>query len=195
MLYYAPSTPWSQDKQFPEVEKTAYIFPTATLIGAVHIEDEVFVGPNAIIRADEGMPIYIGEKTNIQDAVIIHGLKRKTITNGEKEYSVYIAAHVSCAHGSIIHGPSHIGEDTFIGFNVVIHDASIGAHSYIGHGAQVVGVTVPQGRYVDHGQSVTTQEGADALPLVPEDLQSFNQSIVDTNVLLTRGYKKIEVEG
>jgi len=51
---------------WPKVDSTAYIDPTAQIIGKVHIGTKVFVGPNAVIRADEAdsslevAPIEIG---------------------------------------------------------------------------------------------------------------------------------------
>ena len=37
----------------PEVWETAFIDPTAIICGKVIIEDNVFIGPYAVIRADE----------------------------------------------------------------------------------------------------------------------------------------------
>ena len=64
----------------PKVDPTAYIDPTALLIGNVHIGPQVFVGPYAVIRADETddkgqvQPIDIADECNVQDGVIIHAL-------------------------------------------------------------------------------------------------------------------------
>ncbi|MCA1792844.1 MAG: hypothetical protein LC660_03045 [Desulfobacteraceae bacterium] len=64
----------------PIVHATATIHPSAVVIGNVQIGEKVFVGPNAVIRADEPCPegkveaIVIGSEVNIQDGVIIHAL-------------------------------------------------------------------------------------------------------------------------
>ncbi|NRA24060.1 MAG: carbonate dehydratase, partial [Oleispira sp.] len=62
----------------PVVSETAFIDPTAIICGKVIIEDNVFIGPYAVIRADEidesknMEPIIIRRDSNIQDGVVIH---------------------------------------------------------------------------------------------------------------------------
>jgi carbonic anhydrase/acetyltransferase-like protein (isoleucine patch superfamily) len=62
----------------PQVSPLAYIDPTAIICGRVIVEDFVYVGPYAVIRADElnaagdMEPIVIGSHSNIQDGVVIH---------------------------------------------------------------------------------------------------------------------------
>ena len=62
----------------PQVSEKAFIDPTAIICGHVIIEDNVFVGPYAVIRADEVdadgkmEPIIIQRDSNIQDGVVIH---------------------------------------------------------------------------------------------------------------------------
>ena len=54
-------------RHYPEIAPTAYVHPTATVIGWVRVGDDAFVGPQAVIRADEAgpdrtiEPIVIGE--------------------------------------------------------------------------------------------------------------------------------------
>ncbi|MCV6611378.1 MAG: carbonate dehydratase, partial [Amphritea sp.] len=60
----------------PQVSEKAFIDPTAIICGRVVIEDNVFVGPYAVIRADEVddegnmEPIIIRRGSNIQDGEI-----------------------------------------------------------------------------------------------------------------------------
>ncbi|ASM51684.1 hypothetical protein PESP_b0051 [Pseudoalteromonas espejiana DSM 9414] len=62
----------------PSVAQSAFIDPTAIICGKVIIEDNVFIGPYAVIRADEVddtgdmQPIVIKKNSNIQDGVVIH---------------------------------------------------------------------------------------------------------------------------
>ncbi|MEG6673260.1 carbonate dehydratase, partial [Pseudomonas aeruginosa] len=80
---------------------------TAIICGKVIIQANVFVGPSAVIRADEvdadgGMhPIVIGANSNIQDGVVIHSKSGAAGTIGE---------HSSIAHRSIVHGPCEVGD-------------------------------------------------------------------------------------
>ena len=83
----------------PLIAESAYVDKTAIICGKVIIEDNVFVGPYAVIRADEVdesgdmQPIVIGANSNIQDGVVIHSKSGAAVTIGE---------HSSIAHRSII---------------------------------------------------------------------------------------------
>ena len=98
----------------PQIHPGAYVDNTAIICGKVIIEDNVFVGPYAVIRADETdengemEPIIIRANSNIQDGVVIHSKDGGLVDIGES---------TSIAHRSIIHGPCKIGNRVFIGFN------------------------------------------------------------------------------
>ena len=72
----------------PQVSPLAYIDPTAIICGRVIVEDFVYVGPYAVIRADElnaagdMEPIVIGSHSNIQDGVVIHSKSGAAVTIG-----------------------------------------------------------------------------------------------------------------
>ena len=65
---------------WPQIDPSAYVDSSAQIIGNVKIGPRVYVGPNAVIRADEAegslevMPIEIGPECNVQDGVIVHAL-------------------------------------------------------------------------------------------------------------------------
>jgi acyl-[acyl carrier protein]--UDP-N-acetylglucosamine O-acyltransferase len=96
----------------PVIAESAYVDKTAIICGKVIIGENVFVGPYAVIRADEvdasgGMdPIVIGANSNIQDGVVIHSKSGAAVTIGE---------FTSIAHRSIVHGPCTVGDRVFIG--------------------------------------------------------------------------------
>jgi carbonic anhydrase/acetyltransferase-like protein (isoleucine patch superfamily) len=56
----------------PTVSPTAWIAPTATLVGDVRVEDEASVWYGAVLRADFG-PIIVRRGANIQDGSVLHG--------------------------------------------------------------------------------------------------------------------------
>ena len=64
----------------PTIASTAFVHPTATLIGRVSVNGRAFVGPHAVLRADEPgadgtvQPIVVGEEANVQDCVVVHAL-------------------------------------------------------------------------------------------------------------------------
>ncbi|KRE59911.1 hypothetical protein [Paenibacillus sp. Soil750] len=74
----------------------------SSVVGDVTLSKNVYIAPNATLRADEGTPFYIGENTNIQDGVVLHGLAHEYILVDSKKYSIYLANSVSIAHGALI---------------------------------------------------------------------------------------------
>ncbi|HEP8556355.1 TPA: dihydroorotase [Pseudomonas aeruginosa] len=115
----------------PVIDESAYVDKTAIICGKVIIQANVFVGPYAVIRADEvdadgGMqPIVIGANSNIQDGVVIHSKSGAAVTIGE---------HSSIAHRSIVHGPCEVGDRVFIGFNSVLFNCRVGDGCVVRHG-------------------------------------------------------------
>ena len=62
---------YSFEGRAPQISEKAYISDSATIIGDVIIEQDCYVGPGAILRADEGT-IHICEGCAVEDGVIIH---------------------------------------------------------------------------------------------------------------------------
>lgn len=174
------------------IAPSAFVHEAATVIGHVVLSDHVHVAADTSVRADEGSPFFIGPNTNIQDGVILHALKDKRVRVGDEEWAIFIGRNVSLAHGALVHGPCYIGDDTFVGFKAVVHDAVVGSHCFIGIGAVVVGVEVPDNRFVPHGMIVSTQAVADALPEVAHAQLEFNEDVVDVNRGLASAYHSAE---
>ena len=80
-----PPTSFNPVSVYPTIDKTVFISPFSSIIGDVRINKDVFIGCNVAIRADEGTPFYIGSKSNIQDGVILHGLKNMNFTVDKKK--------------------------------------------------------------------------------------------------------------
>lgn len=179
----------------PFIPATAFVHPQATVIGQVILSDNVHVAAGSSVRADEGAPFFIGPNSNIQDGVVIHALKQKHVIVGGERWAVYVGRNVSMAHDALVHGPSYVGDNTFIGFKAVVHDAVVGSHCSIGIGAVVVGVEVPDNRFVPHGSIIDTQAKADALPPVTMAHQHFNEDVVDVNRGLAAAYRRMVQAG
>jgi len=179
MLKANPKTSWNSVESMPMVSATAYVDSSAILIGDVRLGERVYVGPCVSLRADEAHPIIIGDECNIQDGSIFHGLMGSSIELGKK---------ISIAHGAVIHGPLKIGDESFVGFNSVVHASTLGKRCFVGHSAAVIGVSLADGKFVPHGATVDSQEKADALGPVPENLKGFNEEVVHVNKEFARGY-------
>lgn len=55
----------------PIIKKSAYIHPQAVIIGNVEIGEEVYIGPNAVLRGDWGK-IIIKDGANVQENCTLH---------------------------------------------------------------------------------------------------------------------------
>lgn len=168
--------------ELPQVAASAFLDPSAQVVGNVRIGEEVFVGPGAVIRADEpGSSIEIGDRSNVQDRVVIHALEGSKVT---------IGSETSLAHGCIIHGPCTIGSGCFIGFGSVVFNAVLGDGVVVKHLAVVEGVEIDAGRVIALGSSVENSEKAKMLEPACEEDARFASKVVAANLSLLRGYRE-----
>jgi SulP family sulfate permease len=186
---------WLQNlKAKTHIPSSAYIHPNSTIIGRVILGRNVHIAAEASIRADEGTPFYIGDNTNIQDGVVIHALKKKWVRFQNQQWAVYVGKNVSLAHQALVHGPSYIGDNTFVGFKAVVHDSIIGKGCYIGIGAVVVGVQIGDEKYIPHGAIIDTPEKARLLTKIDPSHSHFNDDVVEVNKGLVEAYKEFDLE-
>ena len=158
------------------------------------------VAPFASVRGDEGIPIFIGKDSNIQDGVVVHGLETVDEAGNPtnlydvdgKEYAVYVGQRTSLAHQSQVHGPAYVGNDTFIGMQAFVFKAKIGNNCVLEPKSAAIGVNVSDGKYIPAGVVVTSQNQADKLPNVCEGYayQHTNEAVVHVNTNLAKGYNK-----
>lgn len=118
----------------PVVDPTAFVHPTAVLIGDVIIGPGCLIGPGASLRGDIGR-LTVGGGANIQDNCIVHCFPGKDVTVAED-------GHIG--HGAILHGCT-IKHNALVGMGaVVMDDAVIGADSFVAALAFVkAGTAVP----------------------------------------------------
>lgn len=183
MIRANPRTSWNNAESMPTIASTAYVDEAATVIGDVRIAERVYVAPGASVRADEATPITIGEECNIQDGAVFHGLEGSSIRLGRR---------VSIAHGAVVHGPLEIGDESFVGFNAVVHASTLGKKCFVGHMALVMGVKLKDGSFVPPGTVVDAQEKADVLGPIPESLKGFNDEVVEVNTEFAKVYLLME---
>ncbi|MEO1669527.1 MAG: carbon dioxide concentrating mechanism protein CcmM, partial [Cyanobacteria bacterium J06631_2] len=186
----APPTPWSDNLASPKVDDSAYVHSFSRLIGDVRIGANVFVAPGSSIRADEGTPFYIGESSNIQDGVVIHGLEQGRVTGDDnQEYSVWIGKNTCITHMALIHGPAYIGDECFVGFRSTVFNAKVGNGCIIMMHALVQDVEIPPGKYVPSGAVIVNQQQAERLPDVIDSDRAFANHVVEINEALLAGYR------
>ena len=189
----APPTPWSSDLAEPQVDSSAYVHSFSRLIGDVRVGANVFIAPGSSIRADEGTPFYIGDSTNIQDGVVIHGLEKGRVTGDDgNEYSVWIGKNTCITHMALIHGPAYVGDECFIGFRSTVFNAKVGDGCIVMMHALIQDVEIPPGKYVPSGAVIVNQQQADRLSEVLDSDRSFAHHVVEINEALLAGYRCAE---
>jgi phenylacetic acid degradation protein len=105
----------------PVVHPTAYVHPSAVLIGDVIVGPRCYVGPLASLRGDFGR-LVLEDGANLQDTCVMHGFPGcDTVVEQD--------GHIG--HGAVLHG-CRIGRNALVGMNSVIMDnAVIGAECIV----------------------------------------------------------------
>ena len=112
----------------------AYIHPTAVLHGAITLGRGASVWCHAVLRA-EMHEIVVGERSNIQDHVMVHvGYKTPTI----------VGRYCSITHHVTLHG-CRIHDNVLVGIGATVMDgAEIGANSIVApHACVIEGTVIP----------------------------------------------------
>src|SRR6478752_1518280 len=122
---------YSFEGRTPIVDEGAFVAPTATLIGDVHVEAGASVWFNTVLRADFA-PIIIREGANVQDGSVLHA---------PPGIPTDVGPGATIAHSCVIHGV-HIGQEAIIANHATVLDgAVIGRRSLIAAHSLVVGGT------------------------------------------------------
>ena len=111
----------------PRIDETAFVAPTASVIGGVSLGVDASVWYGAVLRGDTE-PIRVGARTNIQDGCVVHA---------DPGY------------------PAIVGEDCVIGHNAIVHGCEIENGCLVGMGATILnGARIGEGAIVAAGALV-----------------------------------------
>ena len=111
----------------PTIAASAYVAPSASIIGKVVLEDRSSVWFGATLRGDNET-ISIGADSNVQDGAVLHT---------DPGFPLMVGAHASVGHQAMLHGCT-IGEGSLIGIQaVVLNAAVIGRGCLVGAGAVI----------------------------------------------------------
>lgn len=122
------------EDETPKINDSAWVAPTAVVVGSVTLAANSSIWYNAVIRGDSNT-IEIGDSSNIQDGVVIHA---------DSDFPTKVGAHVSVGHNAVIHGAT-VEDGCLIGMSsTVLNGAVIGKSSLVAAGALVTqGTQVP----------------------------------------------------
>ena len=133
----------------PIIHETAYVDPTALVIGQVNIGADSSIWPMTVVRGDINT-IEIGERTNIQDGSILHVSHDGEFSPGGA--NMVIGNDVTVGHSVVLHACT-LMDCCLIGIGSVILDhAIVHKHAMIGAGSLVTNGKELEGGYLWMGR-------------------------------------------
>ncbi|NMG15921.1 phenylacetic acid degradation protein PaaY [Aromatoleum bremense] len=151
-----PPRVYAIDGVVPVVDPSAYVHPTAVLIGDVIVGPGCYVGPCASLRGDFGRLILMAG-VNVQDTCVIHSFP---------DHDTVINENGHIGHGAVLHCCT-IGRNALVGMNAVVMDnavvgenAFVAACSFVKAGMQVPPATLVAGTPAKVVRPLTEQEMA-----------------------------------
>ena len=179
------------------LESASFIDPTAAMSfpANVRIGAHSYIAPFADLLTPK---IVIGEKTDLQDSVMLAGTG--TVTLGDETI---------LAHGARVDGPAKIGRTAvvgehnaaFVGFNSYVKGATVEHDAMVLHLARVnPGLVVKHGKVVLSGKDITTQAQADDPALgkvipITDALRLFMEGVLHVNETFAREYTRLYRDG
>ena len=146
----------------PKIDPTVFVAGDAVVIGDVEIGAEASIWFGSILRGDVNH-IRIGERTNIQDACVIHV--------SSKDHPTVLEHEITVGHRVTLHG-CYVETGCLIGIGTIVLDgARIGRHSLIAAGSLITpGTVIPPESLVMGAPAKVKRE------LNPEELDGLTQS-------------------
>lgn len=120
---------------WPSVSASAYLDPSAQVIGDVTVGDESSLWMHVVVRGDVNT-IRIGRRTNVQDGSVVHVMRGT--------HPTIIGDEVTIGHGALVHGCT-LGDRVLVGMGaIVLNGAVVGDDTIVAAGSLVVeGMQVP----------------------------------------------------
>ncbi len=154
--------------KLPSIPASAWVHPSAQILGEVSLGENASVWCNAVIRGDVNF-IRIGADTNIQDLSVLH-------VSHKSEWDpagapLVIGDRVTVGHSVILHGCT-IGDECLIGMGSIVMDkAVLEPRVLLGAGS-----LVPEGKVLQSGHLYLGRPAKALRPLTPEEIAYFAYS-------------------
>ena len=159
----------------PDVSSAAFVADNATVCGDVKVGEDSSIWFGAVLRA-ECEPLRIGDRTNVQDNVVVH------IDSG---FPVTIGSDVTVGHGAIVHGCT-VEDGVLIGMGSTILDhAVVGESAIVAAGSLVLSNTVIEPGSIWGGVPAKFIKKVD-----PEQAKDLNQKIAHNYLKYSSWYKE-----
>ena len=163
----------------PEIDATAYVTDSASVIGKVTLGAHSSVWFGATLRGDNER-ITIGAHSNVQEGTVMHT---------DMGFPMNIGEHVTIGHQAMLHGCT-VGDGTLIGIQaVILNGARIGKGCLVGAGALVT-----EGKEFPDNTLIVGTPAKAIRTLTDEDrarLHSIADGYVARSAVFTKELKKI----
>ena len=157
-----------------KIDSTAYVHPTAVVLGDVTLGARVSVWPTAVLRGDSDM-IVIGADSNVQDGAVVHV---------DEGIPTRVGNRVAIGHRAIVHGAT-IDDDVLIAMGaVLLNGVHVGSGSIIGAGA-----VLPEGKRIPENSLVIGVPGRIVRQTTNEERERIKRT-VDAYLDLSEQYRK-----
>lgn len=155
----------------PEVDGSAWVAASASVIGRVTLEADTSVWFNAVLRGDSST-LHIGRGSNIQDGSVLHA---------DHGFPLVLGEDVTVGHQVMLHGCT-VGDGSLIGIGaVILNGARIGRHCIVGAGALVT-----EGKEFPDNSLILGSPAKVVRTLTEEDLQRLSSNAAH---YVTRGQR------
>jgi len=145
---------------YPQISESAYVDPSAQIIGDVHLGEQSSVWCNAVLRGDMYY-IRIGDRSNVQDNCVLH------TRTGEKP--TILEEEVTVGHSVTLHG-CYIEKGALLGIgSIVLDDARVGEKTLVAAGSLISPGTIIPPRSLVMGVPARVKR-----PLTDEEVESLN---------------------
>ena len=151
----------------PRIHPDAFVHPDATVIGDVTIGAFSSVWPSAVMRGDDG-PITVGERTSIQDGVVIHTWEPNPTVIG----SNVTVGHLAHLEGCVI------GDNVLLGSaSILLRRAEVHDWAMVGAGALVPPGKVVPAHALAVGVPCVIKEGAAKKDDIEESVEHYVERV------------------
>nr|BAD43151.1 unknown protein [Arabidopsis thaliana] len=151
----------------PIVDKEAFVAPSASVIGDVHIGRGSSIWYGCVLRGDVNT-VSVGSGTNIQDNSLVHVAKSNL---SGKVHPTIIGDNVTIGHSAVLHGCT-VEDETFIGMGATLLDGVVVEK----HGMVAAGALVRQNTRIPSGEVWGGNPARFLRKLTDEEIAFISQS-------------------
>lgn len=162
----------------PAVPASAFVHPSAEVIGHVRLGAGASVWPGAVLRGDIEA-IVVGAGSNIQDNAVIHT---------DHGVPTVVGRNVTVGHGAILHS-CRVGDGALIGMGAIVLGGSV-----VGKGALIgAGSLVPPGARIPAGHLALGRPARIVRPLTPNEKSNLKKNARQYMIYARRHKRSLEI--